>query len=202
MEGLVNYPQVLEIGSTGRNSGKTFFAKDIIMRYKDKYPIVALKIITIRGARGVCQRGGVGCGICTSIDEGYELIEETNARGKKDTMELLKSGCQKAYLLKAFEDSLLKGFEAFLKEIDAETLVICESNSLRKYILPGLFVMINNQRGMKKSAEEVLEQADFVIDKAQVLDSDLTVAVEQTGDFLTWTKRKSERQNVAQMIRI
>lgn len=184
MEELKSYPQLLEIGSTGRNSGKTFFAKDVISRVRGKRKIVALKIITIRGARGICQRGGLGCGICTSIDAGYELIEEKNFRGKKDTMEMLKSGCDKAFLLKAFENSLVDAFDAFLKEIDDETLVICESNSLRKYLIPGAFVMINNQKGMKKSAEEVIELADFVIDKERVMDSDLTVDISEAG----WVK--------------
>lgn len=191
MTELTTYPQLLEIGSTGRNSGKTFFAKDIIERYKGQYSIVALKIITIRGARGVCQRGGTGCGICTSIDDGFELIEENNARGKKDTMELLKSGCERAYLLKAFEDSLSKGFEAFLEKISKDTLVICESNSLRKYLIPGCFIMINNQRGIKKSASEVLDFADFVIDNPEVLESD--VQVEISEKTRTWQLSKKLR---------
>ncbi len=191
MTELITYPQLLEIGSTGRNSGKTFFAKDIIERYKGQYSIVALKIITIRGARGVCQRGGTGCGICTSIDDGFELIEENNARGKKDTMELLKSGCERAYLLKAFEDSLSKGFEAFLEKISKDTLVICESNSLRKYLIPGCFIMINNQRGIKKSASEVLDFADFVIDNPEVLESD--VQVEISEKTRTWQLSKKLR---------
>ena len=191
MTDLQFYPKLLEIGSTGRNSGKTFFAKDVIERFKDGHKMVALKIITIRGARGVCQRGGVGCGICTSIDAGFELIEEKNARGKKDTMELLKSGVDKAYLMKAFEDSLLDGFEAFLKEIDDDTLVVCESNSLRKYLIPGCFVMIHNQkRTMKKSAAEVYDLADFVITEDNVLDSPVTVTIKENS----WDYRVREMQ--------
>lgn len=177
---MKKYPQLIEIGSTGRNSGKTFFAKDLVERYKDSHEVVALKIITIRGAKGVCQRGGTGCGICTSIDDGFELIEETNARGKKDTMELLRAGADKVFLLKAFEDSLLDGFERFLEEIGPDTMVICESNSLRKYLEPGQFVMIHNQkRGMKKSAAEVYELADVVIDTVNVLETKVKLEIQE-----------------------
>jgi len=188
MENLIPVPQLLEIGATGRNSGKTFFAKDIIARYKDEHKIVALKIITIRGKRGVCQRGEEGCGICTSINEGYELIEEKNARGKKDTMEMLKSGCDRVFMLKAFEDSLVDGFKAFLEEVGNDSMIICESNSLRKYIQPGQFVMINNQRGIKKSAKEVIEMADFVVETAMVEDSELTAEIVKSDSGLTWKK--------------
>ena len=178
MDALANYPQLLEIGSTGRNSGKTFFAKDIILRLKDEHELVALKIITIKGARGVCQRGEVGCGICTSIDQGYELIEEKNARGKKDTMEMLKSGCKRVFMLKAFEDSLMDGFQAFMEEVGQEAMIICESNSLRNLVIPGQFVMIDNQKGMKKSAQMVIDHADFIIETEKVLDSKTTVGIE------------------------
>lgn len=168
------YPQLLEIGATGRNSGKTFFAKEVIHRVKSDHKIVALKIVTIK-QRGVCQQGENGCGMCTSIDNGFELIEETNHLGMKDTMQMLQAGCKRVFMLKAFENSLIDGFEAFLKKVGNDVLVICESNSLRNYLKPGLFVMIHNQVNIKPSAQKVLEYADFIIKKEHVSDSEITV---------------------------
>ncbi|NRR75881.1 hypothetical protein HRD57_11700 [Tetragenococcus halophilus] len=49
-------------------------------------------------------------------------------------MQLLKAGAEKVYLLKAFEDHLQAGFLDFLKQIPAAAMIVCESNSLRKYI--------------------------------------------------------------------
>lgn len=161
---LLSVPNMIQIGSTGRNSGKTVIAKDYIARHKDQKKIYALKIITIRGARGVCQRGGVGCGICTSIDSGYELIEEKNRLGQKDTMALLKAGSDRVFLLKAFEDHLFEGFKAFLSQVPEDAQIVCESNSLRHYVLPGLFIMIDNQQSkMKTTAAEVYTAADVVL---------------------------------------
>ncbi|MDR0200169.1 MAG: hypothetical protein LBI43_06295 [Streptococcaceae bacterium] len=173
---MIEVPKMLMIGATGRNSGKTFFAKDVIARYKDTYPIVTLKIVTIHGARGVCQRGEAGCGMCTSIQNGYELFEEVNTFGKKDTMEMLKSGAKRAFLLKSFEDSLLDGFAEFQEKLCEsnlqDALILCESNSLRKYLKPGLFVMIHNQKlVIKKSSREVFDLADVVIKSKEVLES-------------------------------
>lgn len=184
------FPQLLQIGSTGRNSGKTTVAKKLIETFND-YPLVALKIITITGKRGVCQRGGTGCGICTSIDSGYELIEENNRRGKKDTMELLKAGVSQSFLLKAFEDSLFEGFEAFLRQIPSDALIICESNSLRKYVEPGVFIMMDNQkRRLKPSSADVYDFADLIVtDAADPAIERITIQKEVTADRLQWAKQ-------------
>lgn len=162
---------MVQIGSTGRNSGKTTIAKKIIAKNQHRFTMYGLKIITISGARGKCQRGETGCGICTSIDEGYELIEETNHNGSKDTMELLKAGCKKVYLLKVFHDHLLEGFLSFLQFVPRDTLIICESNSIREVVKPGLFLMMDNQKGVKKTAENVIDRADFIIETSKVLDT-------------------------------
>lgn len=184
------FPRLLQIGSTGRNSGKTTVAKKLIEKFND-YPLVALKIITITGKRGVCQRGGVGCGICTSIDSGFELIEEKNRRGKKDTMELLKAGVEQSFLLKAFEDSLFEGFEYFLEQIPANALIICESNSLRKYVEPGVFIMMDNQkRRLKPSSKDVYDFADLIVsDATDPAVERITIQKETTTGQLRWDKQ-------------
>ncbi|QGP76446.1 hypothetical protein [Tetragenococcus halophilus] len=159
-------PNLLQIGSTGRNSGKTTIAKQIIENEKKTHTIVALKIITISGKRGVCQRGTVGCGICTSISSGYELVKEQHIQGKKDTMQLLKAGAEKVYLLKAFEEHLQAGFLDFLKQVSADAMIVCESNSLRKYIRPGLFIMDNQKKSVKPTAQAVYELSDEIFDSS------------------------------------
>lgn len=161
----INIPHMIQIGSTGRNSGKTMLAKEIIKNYHQNIPIYGLKIITISGAKGKCQRGEVGCGICTSIESGFELIEETNVFGEKDTMQLLKAGCERVFLLKVFYDFLLEGIQNFLGCVPSEALIVCESNSLREVAKPGFFVMMNNQRRVKPTAAKVINEADIILEK-------------------------------------
>jgi hypothetical protein len=175
-----NVPMMIQIGSTGRNSGKTTIAKAIISENRQLAPIYGLKIITISGAKGKCQRGETGCGICTSIDEGYELIEEKNNRGSKDTMQLLRAGCEKVYLLKVFYDHLLEGFLAFQALVPRKALIVCESNSVREVIKPGLFIMMSNQKGMKKTAAKVIDQADLILTTPS-LPEDFYLVKEKTG---------------------
>lgn len=164
----IEIPNMIQIGSTGRNSGKTMIAKQLITENHQRFAIYGLKIITISGARGKCQRGEAGCGICTSIDEGYELIEESNSGGSKDTMQLLKAGCKKVYLLKVFHDHLLEGFLTFLQFVPRDTLIVCESNSIREVVKPGLFVMMNNQKSIKKSAAKVIGFADIILENPKL----------------------------------
>lgn len=159
---------MIQIGSTGRNSGKTTIAKKIITTNHHRFSIYGLKIITISGARGKCQRGETGCGICTSISENYELTEETNCEGSKDTMQLLKAGCKKVYLLKSFNECLLEGFLTFLQFVPKNSLIICESNSIRNVIKPSLFLMMNNQKSMKETAAKVIAQADIILETPEL----------------------------------
>ncbi|WP_406542459.1 hypothetical protein [Clostridium ljungdahlii] len=57
-----NVPNMILIGSTARNSGKTTLAVSIINKYKLSRPVVALKVTTIQDKNGKCIRGGEGCG--------------------------------------------------------------------------------------------------------------------------------------------
>ncbi|WYJ97692.1 hypothetical protein DOK67_0002002 [Enterococcus sp. DIV0212c] len=167
----IEIKNMIQIGSTGRNSGKTTIAKTLIAENHQHFSIYGLKVITISGARGKCQRGETGCGICTSIDEGYELIEERNSSGSKDTMQLLRAGCKKVYLLKVFHDHLLEGFLMFLQVVPRDTLIICESNSIREVVKPGVFLMMNNQKGIKKTAAKVIDLADVVLNTPKLPES-------------------------------
>ena len=64
-------------------------------------------------------------------------------------MKLLVAGCQKVFLLKVFQENLAEAIQQFLKAVPAQALIICESNSLRNVVQPGLFLMMNNQNRQK-----------------------------------------------------
>lgn len=164
---LINESVLIEIGSTGRNAGKTTMATKLINKYAGHYPIYGLKIITISGDRGKCQRGVKGCGICTSISSGYELVKERRTKGNKDTTQMLNAGCREVYLLKSFNNCLEEAFETFLEQVPPHSLIVCESNSLRKVIAPDIFLMMHNdQKKVKPSAQAVLDLVDYHLREA------------------------------------
>jgi len=165
MEELYIHQMVL-IGSTGRNSGKTVLAAALIRKWKNDCPIVGLKITTVQEKDGKCPRGGAGCGVCSSMDGSYEIYEEVNQNANKDTSRLLSAGAEKVYWLKTLKSHIYEGIKKLLEIIPENDLIICESNSLRNVVRPRSFIMLNNQVNapIKKSAGEVMHKADIIID--------------------------------------
>ncbi|MBV7273088.1 hypothetical protein JMF89_00775 [Clostridiaceae bacterium UIB06] len=161
-----NIPNMILIGSTSRNSGKTTLASLIINKYKLNRPVVALKVTTIQEKNGKCIHGGEGCGVCSSLKGDFEIVEELNAVNNKDTSLLLAAGAEKVYWLKTLKNRMYEAFEAFAAQIPENALIVCESNSLRKVVNPGVFVMVKNSKDsqIKKSASEVIEKADIIIE--------------------------------------
>ena len=103
--------------------------------------------------------------MCSSLKGNFEIVEELNAANNKDTSLLLSAGAESVYWLKTLKDNIYEGFEAFINQIPENTLIVCESNSLRKVVNPGVFVMVKNSKDsqMKKSASDVIDQADIII---------------------------------------
>ncbi|GLC81299.1 hypothetical protein [Lacrimispora brassicae] len=161
---LLQARHMVLIGATGRNSGKTTLALQMIHAFKDKIPVVAFKLITIRNHGDICPRGGHGCGICKGLKGCFDITPETGT-GTKDTMVLKKAGAEQVYLIRAFKENLREALEEALKLVPKNALVLCESNSLRLVAEPALFVMIQSSTSssIKPTAEEVMEYADVIL---------------------------------------
>lgn len=159
-------PNMIMIGSTARNSGKTTLAVSIIEKYKNAVPVYGIKITTIAEKHGKCIHGGEGCGVCTNFDDDFDITEELSNTNNKDTSVLLAGGAEKVYWLKTLASHISVGIEAVMARIPEKALIICESNSLRKVVEPGVFVMVKNTEDsqIKKSAAEVVDQADIVFE--------------------------------------
>lgn len=161
---LLQAKQMILIGATGRNSGKTTLSLQIINKYKDKMPILAFKLITVRDHGDICPRGGKGCGICKGLKGCFDITEEIQD-GTKDTMLLKKAGAKHVYLIRAFKENLREALEEALKLVPEDALVICESNSARLVIEPACFIMIESSTSssVKPTAQAVIEYADVVL---------------------------------------
>lgn len=130
--------------------------------------MIALKVTTIQDKNGKCIHGGEGCGVCSNLKGNFEITEELNAGNNKDTSLLLAAGAEKVYWLKTLKNNISEGFNTFISQIPENALIVCESNSLRKVVNPGVFIMIKNSKDsqMKKSASEVIDQADITIENS------------------------------------
>lgn len=158
-------PRMLLTGSAGRNSGKTVFACDVLRRFASEEDIVAAKVTTIQERGGACPRGGDGCGVCSSLETDYCITEETAKDGPKDTQRLLAAGAKRVYWLRVLKEHLEQGARALLETIGDDHLTICESNSLRAVVEPGLFLLFRRRQSneFKASAKAVRRWADRVV---------------------------------------
>ncbi|HOC70286.1 MAG TPA: hypothetical protein PLL36_13620 [Candidatus Hydrogenedentes bacterium] len=161
---MIFAPNMLLIGAAGRNAGKTTFACEIIRRFRNA-PVNAAKVTAIEARDGLCPRGGEGCGVCTSLEGDFCITEETDPEGKKDTRRLLAAGAQRVLWLRVLKSKLEEEAGAFVNAFCPDTPLVCESNSLRNAVVPGLFLMIKHSasREIKQSAQGVLSLADAVI---------------------------------------
>lgn len=162
---MLTAPNMLMIGSTGRNSGKTTFAEALIKQLSQHQPLIAAKVTTVQERNGDCPRGGQGCGVCSSLTAPYCITEETTSNGSKDTQRLLNAGAAKVYWLRVDKQYLLEGAQALLQMLGSQNPVICESNSLRLIIEPGLFLQFHAPAidAIKTSASAVRTLADHTV---------------------------------------
>ena len=158
---------MIMIGATGRNTGKTEMACRLIKKIISNYTVIALKVTTVKEADGKCHGGDERCGKYSSLEANYSLTEEVSDNPKKDTGKMRAAGAHKVYWLEVKKEYLTEGIEAFLKRINngPDKIIICESNSLRTVVEPGLFLINQNvgESSIKQSCQDVLSHHDYMI---------------------------------------
>ena len=150
------------LGSAGRNVGKTEFACQLIRKYRLQEQVIGLKITTIDSSGRPCPRGNKGCGVCTSFNGKYQLTEETGGPAGKDTVRMLEAGAQRVYWLKVREPYLREGIQALNRYLDDTSCIICESNSCRRVLNPGMFLVMQKEGSsiIKRTCRNVIHEAD------------------------------------------
>ncbi|MDP2361857.1 MAG: hypothetical protein Q8O14_14090 [bacterium] len=162
---MTDWPAMLLLGATGRNAGKTSFACALIRRLSEQGPILGLKVTVIRDEEGCCPRGGVGCGVCGALAAPFELAKEVLPGSDKDTRRMLAAGARGVWWLKVRREALAEGIDALRQVVDPGLPIVCESNSLRLALKPGLFLMIHHTTcaQIKETARAVLPLADRLV---------------------------------------
>jgi len=162
---MIRLDGMLMIGSTGANVGKTELACTLLRRLGKQQEIIGIKVTTIEDADGSCPRGGEGCGVCSSLDGAFLITEEMQRDSGKDTSRLLSAGAKRVFWLRVQKEHLEEGLTALLDVIGPYAVCICESNSLRRVVEPGLFLMVKGvqTKHWKDSARELRKYAQKVV---------------------------------------
>jgi molybdopterin-guanine dinucleotide biosynthesis protein A len=192
---MIKLDGMLMIGSAGTNVGKTELACAVLRKFsKNSRDIIGIKVTAIKEKDGQCPRGGEGCGVCSLLDGVYCLTEETDSTSSKDTARLLAAGASRVFWLRVMKTHLKEGLTSLLDIIGPDAISICESNSLRQAVEPGLFLMAerNDLKVWKSSAQQVREYADrtvvsdgssfdFDIDRIKIIGGKWTIQAQATA---------------------
>lgn len=160
---MISADNMILLGATARNTGKTTLAVKLIEQHSKEQPVVAVKVVTVHNHGDICPRGGKGCGICSSLKTCFDIREE-QGEGSKDTMLFKKAGARIVYLIRAYPEGVAPAMEQLLQLITPDDLIICESNSVRQAIKPGEFIMMKDpEQEIKPSAALVIDYADRIL---------------------------------------
>jgi molybdenum cofactor guanylyltransferase len=158
-------PDMLVIGAGARHVGKTEFASAVVRRQAARGAVCAVKITTVQDQATGCPHGGSGCGVCAGFAGPYCITEETGGPPGKDTVRLLAAGAARVFWLRVRQAHLADGVTALLRLLPAGVPIVCESNSVRQVLEPGVFLVISAAPGatVKPSCAAVMPQADRLI---------------------------------------
>jgi len=162
---MFKIPGMLMVGAGGRNTGKTEFVCSLIRKFGKEHNITGIKVTTINELNSGCPRGSDGCGVCPALKGDFCITEENSSRCDKDTCRMLAAGAARVFWLRAFKTHLKEGITALFEIIGGDGITICESNSLRSIVEPGLFFVIGNGNPTryKPSARDVIGYADGIV---------------------------------------
>ena len=154
---MVLSSQILLVGGTGRNIGKTTFMELLIRKFSNTYPLVALKTsFLLPGSERFHGHPAL------ITENRFLLTEEKESSGQKDSRRYLQAGARRSFFLSAGKNAVDNGWQAFLKSIQDGSLVVVESNALFESVSPALFIMIDDGKP-KPGTQRLLKQADLIV---------------------------------------
>lgn len=173
--GKPHRPNLLIIGSTRRDLGKTTFICRLIPHLSSDYEVTVIKA-TCRDAPVPSRMTGCDSeGELLSQHGSYTICHMTDRKlsGKKDTDRYYRAGAHQVYWIRSSRRELPSAFKTLFSYLDNRTdqslsppVYLAESASARTAVLPGLFIMLTAD-GIKPSAQTVLPYADLVLQASQ-----------------------------------
>lgn len=155
---MTDNSRLLIVGGSGRNVGKTEFVCRLIEKTCSRHKVFALKVSAVFPDEETFH------GDHPDNEPALCLFEETRRDTAKDTSRMLRAGACRVFYLRSADDGILTGFAQFQSLIPPDAVIVCESNSLVRFLKPGLFILVKASRGsMKARALSLLEHADIIV---------------------------------------
>ncbi len=160
---MKHLPNLLVVGGTGRNLGKTTLVEMLIEQFHEKAGLIALKTSMLLPGEEYLH----GHHKLIEPDK-FELLEEKDPSGNKDSQRYLKAGATKSYFLSTGENAVNRAMDYFWKKTGNSTPVVAESNVLCNYYIPGLFIMVKGKQPAKPQSKALLQAADVVVPEMDI----------------------------------
>jgi len=153
---LPHYPHMHIVAGNGRDSGKTTFISRIITRISNFFPITAIKITPHFHELEDYSPGNI---------HSYVIEREMDPYGDKDSSRMLAAGASEVYFLRSSDQYLPEAFSNLCNNLNPGHLWICESGGLRRFVVPGLFLIIRRKDDApwKESVKPLLSKADQIV---------------------------------------
>jgi molybdopterin-guanine dinucleotide biosynthesis protein len=153
--------KLVMVGGHTRNIGKTSVVEGII-RATAELNWTAVKITQF--GHGVCSVNGEACG-CAVSEHQFSITEEQHRDTRTDTARFLAAGARRSLWVRTKQGELFTALPSFRKKIEDDEFVIVESNSLRRFIDPSVYLQVldSSNPDFKTSAQQFFDLSDAYI---------------------------------------
>jgi len=160
--------KLVMIGGHSRNIGKSSVVEGLI-RALPEFNWTAAKITQF--GHGICSMNGKACG-CAVSEHQFSITEERHRDTGTDTARFLAAGARRSLWVRTKQGELLTALPTFQKKIEGDRFVIVESNSLRRFMNPAVYLQVLD-----------VSNPDFKVSAREFFDlSDAYVLVRASGD--------------------
>src|SRR5215471_15229924 len=153
--------KLVMIGGHTRNIGKTSVVEGVIRATND-LDWTAVKITQF--GHGVCTGDCESCSCADNVDQ-FSITEEIDRDTGTDTSRFLAAGARRSLWVRTRQGELYTALPSLNKEIENDEFVIVESNSLRRFIKPDVYIQLFDPsiRDFKRSARQFFDLSDAYI---------------------------------------
>lgn len=150
--------KMVMVGGHSRNVGKTSVVEGII-RALPEMNWTAVKITQF--GHGVCSADGKSCD-CAVSEHQFSISEERKRNSGTDTARFFSAGARRSLWVRTRQGELFTALDALRGEIERDEFVIVESNSLRRFIKPAIYLQVLDpfNADFKSSARQFFDLAD------------------------------------------
>lgn len=157
---MISDQRFIIIAGTGRNVGKTTFACRLINTMSTHRKVIGLKWVSLK-------KDGYVHNHHQNIKK-FEILKETHFSGIKDTSKMLNAGASESYLVVSYEADMEEALNSFFERIDPNSVVVTESASLRNWLIPQVFVIIDRKEVTEKKSyiDTLIPLANYFVEDA------------------------------------